>query len=353
VALQLREALDAARAAAPRGRRPLRELAGAHRDTVMAGRTLGQQAVPITFGLKAARWLGAFDRRIEQLRWVVPGSSPSSSAARRDRWPSTATEGRAVAEALATSSVSPSPTCPGTPNATGSSSWLGAHCHGRSGSRMWPDLVLLAQSEIAEVREAAGEGPSSSAMPNKRNPVARHRGSSGLSAGLGELGVLTAAAGGHEQERAAGAWQAEWVALPSAMVRTGGALTRLGAALDGLEVDVERARNNLDHHHGLTASEALATALIPALGREQAHAVAGEVAAIAAREARNLREVARHHQLVTAHLDDDILAEVLDPGRVSELAGPLINRALATHERLRGERATGGIAAPGSADADW
>jgi hypothetical protein len=44
---------------------------------------------------------------------------------------------------------------------------------------------------------------------------------------------------------------------------------------------------------------------------------------------------------------------VLDPGRVSELAGPLINRALATHERLRGERATGGIAAPGSADADW
>ncbi|WP_052668710.1 lyase family protein [Nitriliruptor alkaliphilus] len=336
VALQLRGALEHLDTSLSALADRCAELAERHRGTVMAGRTLGQQAVPITFGLKAARWLGALDRRIEQLRWVAPrsltvqlGGAAGTSGVYGDA-------GIEVAEALAGRLGLAVPDLP----------WHAerdriADLAGTLGGivaavgSIAADLVLLAQPEVGEAREQPGTAPSSSAMPHKRNPVHATAARAACRLALGELSVLHTAVGEHEHERAAGAWQAEWVALPSALVRAGGAVARLHAALADLEVDGERALANLEAQHGLVGSEALATAMTPALGRPRAQALAGELAAAAAAEERPLHEVVSSSAEATAAIGQRTPEEVLDPGRVLGLVPLLIDRALATHHRIR------------------
>jgi 3-carboxy-cis,cis-muconate cycloisomerase len=336
VALQLREALDAMERRLLAVADRCASLADAYRGTVMAGRTLGQQAVPITFGLKAARWLGAIDRRIEQLRYVAPrvltvqlGGAAGTSAVY-------GAAGVAVAEALAAELGLSVPDLPWHAERDRIAELAGALSSvAVTVEHVATDLVLLAQTEVGEVREAAGDAPSSSAMPHKRNPAHATAARAASRLALGDLGVLSAAAGGHEHERSAGAWQAEWVALPSALVRTGGALLRLHRALEGIEVDAARARTNLEVQFGLTASEALAAALTPALGRPGAQEVVSQVAAVAARQRRAFRDVAGDDPAVTEVLDDRALDVALDPTAAVPAAAPLIDRALETHDRLR------------------
>src|SRR5262249_11475606 len=119
------------------------------------------------------------------------------------------------------------------------------------------DLTLLAQSEVDEVREPAGEGRGgSSTMPHKQNPVgavsalACTRRVPGLVATL-----LTAAE--QEHERAAGAWHAEWETLCELLSLVGSAASWLREVLEGLRVDPQRMRQNLDAARDFPLAERL------------------------------------------------------------------------------------------------
>jgi 3-carboxy-cis,cis-muconate cycloisomerase len=333
-ALQTRDALDVITGRLEAVGDRCAELADAHRGTVSAGRTLGQQATPITFGLKAARWLGAFDRRIEQARWVRSRVLTVQLGGAAGTCAVYGAAGLAVAEALARELDLAVPDLPWHAERDRIVDLAGALAAIAStvGS-VATDLVLLAQSEVGEVREARGAGPSSSAMPHKRNPTHAVAARAASRLALGELSVLIAAAGDHEHERAAGAWQAEWVALPSALARTAGALRRLEDSLRSLEVDADRASLNVDSQQGLTGSEGLAAALTPALGRPDAQALTGRLAASAAHQRRSLADVAAEDAQVTGVLDARALATALDPATALQLASALIDRALATHAR--------------------
>src|SRR6202043_3879806 len=138
------------------------------------------------------------------------------------------------------------------------------------------DITLLAQSEVAEVREGAGPGRpgpggpggargGSSAMPHKRNPV-------GAVALLGctrqvpGLLATLAAAAEQEHQRAAGAWHAEWEPFSDLLRLTGSAASWGAELLAGLEVDPARMRQNLDDARGLPLAEHVASLLAPAPG---------------------------------------------------------------------------------------
>ena len=133
------------------------------------------------------------------------------------------------------------------------------------------DIVLLSQTEVAEVREAKGGG--SSTMPHKRNPVAAicalgcAQQAPGLAATL--LGAMA-----HEHERAAGSWHAEWRPLGELLRSTGSAVAWLRESLEGLEVDPERMRANLE----LTGGRLMAERVAAALGGPDAHATVAEAA---------------------------------------------------------------------------
>jgi 3-carboxy-cis,cis-muconate cycloisomerase len=215
-------------------------LADRHRGSVMAARTLLQQAVPTTFGLKAASWLvGVLHARarLEAVRLPAQlGGAGGTLAALGDRGVDVL---HAYAEELGLSEpVLPWHTRRLPVAELGSALAVAASFAGKIAL----DVALLAQSEVAEVREPAGGG--SSTMPHKRNPVGSTLARACAARARAAAAELLAAVE-QEHERAAGAWHVEWGALSDALAFTGGAAARLRETLEGLEVDEERMRANV------------------------------------------------------------------------------------------------------------
>ena len=298
-------------------------LANEHRDTPMAGRTLLQQAVPVTFGLKAAGWLVALDEAAARLAAVRDERLAAQLGGAAGTLGALGDDGLDVLARFAASSAWPSRCCRGTPTApaspTSRARWrrrAGCSASSRATS------TLLAQTEVAEVREGGGEGRGgSSAMPHKRNPVAAV---SALAAARQAPGLAATLLGAMEQEheRAAGAWQAEWRPLSELLRATGSAAAWARDALEGLEVDGERMRANVDER-GL--AERVAGALASAIGREAATAFVRDAVA----SGRPLAEA------VAGHLPADEIARLLDPSGYLGAAGALVDRALAAHQARR------------------
>ena len=236
-------------------------LAAEHRHTVMAARTLLQQAVPTTFGLKAAGWLvGLVESRARLAAVAV--SLPAQLGGAAGTLAALGDDGIRVLQLYSEELGLREPTVSWHTIRTPVAELAGA-LSGVAGAaaKIATDIVLLAQTEVGEVAERAPGG--SSTMPHKRNPVGavlavaceRH---ARANAGILIEGVV------QEHERAVGAWQAEWHALTSALAAAGGAVAAVRRSLTGLEVDVDRMRANIE-------PEALAEAVrlgIPADGPE-------------------------------------------------------------------------------------
>ncbi|HMJ03449.1 MAG TPA: 3-carboxy-cis,cis-muconate cycloisomerase [Conexibacter sp.] len=219
-------------------------LAQAHRDTPMAARTLLQQALPTTFGAKAAGWLEgltrtrrALERLPDDALAVQLGGGAGTLAALGERGP-------AVVAALAARLGLAEPALPwhaerGRVVEVAAALALGC----AAAAKIARDVALLAQSEVAEVTEGAPGG--SSAMPHKRNPTGCVLAAACAQRGGAHAAALVAAPA-HEHERAIGAWHAEWDALSELLACCGGALAHVHGVLAGLRVDDERMRVNLE-----------------------------------------------------------------------------------------------------------
>ncbi|MDQ6771504.1 MAG: 3-carboxy-cis,cis-muconate cycloisomerase [Candidatus Dormibacteraeota bacterium] len=317
-------------------------LAAEHLRTLMAARTLLQQASPTTFGLKAAGWLIAACEAEDGLRWARSrlaaqlGGAAGTMAAFGGGGP-------ALAAALAADLGLADPVLPWH-TARARVAQLGAALAVVAGTmgKIALDVVLLAQTEVREAAEPAMPGRGgSSALPHKRNPAGSVE---ALASGRGAQAQasLLLAAMVQEHERAAGAWQAEWAALSECLRQTAGAVARVREVLSGLAVDSGRMRENLDLTRGLTQSESVATRLGDRLGHGPAHDL---VAAAAGRTAagQGLREVLLADPAVTAVLSPAEIDDALDPAHYIGSAVELVERALAAHRaRLREEMGDGG-----------
>jgi 3-carboxy-cis,cis-muconate cycloisomerase len=217
-------------------------LAREHRDTPMIGRTLMQQAVPTTFGLKAAGWLVALDESTVRLREVRLAAQLGGAAGNLAALGGAGVE---VLDRFARELGLDEPVIPWHTDRTRIAELAGA-LGGACGTtaKVAGDVVLLAQTEVGEVREGVEGRGGSSAMAHKRNPVAAISARAAARQAPGLVATLLACME-HEHERAAGAWHAEWPALRSLLTFTGSAAAWLCDCLENLEVDVERMRENL------------------------------------------------------------------------------------------------------------
>jgi len=214
-------------------------LADEHRATPMAARTLLQQAVPTTFGLKAAGWLVA----VVQARDLVADSRvPAQLGGAGGTLAALGGRGLEILRLYAEELGLPEPAVPWHANRAPIAG-LGAHLAIAAGAaaKIGLDIALLAQTEVGEVREPHEGG--SSTMPHKRNPVGSTLARACAAGAHAAAAVLMG--GEHEHERAAGAWHAEWKALSDVLALTGGAAWWMRETLAGLEVDVDRMRANL------------------------------------------------------------------------------------------------------------
>jgi 3-carboxy-cis,cis-muconate cycloisomerase len=269
--LCLRRALERLEARLDGVLRKLSDLADAHRRTVMAGRTRSQQAVPISFGLKAAGWrapLKRHRRRLaavrEDLLVVQFGGAAGTLAALGDA-------GVAVADALADElglARADSPWHTARDGLLGLGGWLSGVT--ASLGKIGADLLLLSQSEVAEVKLAAGGG--SSAMPQKVNPVGAEMLVTLARANATHLGGLHHAAI-QDHERGGPGWTLEWVTMPPMILATAAALRITAETLAGLTVNADRMRANLGLDTGMILAEAATVALATHLGRTRAQAL--------------------------------------------------------------------------------
>ncbi|HKW55633.1 MAG TPA: 3-carboxy-cis,cis-muconate cycloisomerase, partial [Stellaceae bacterium] len=331
--LQLRQALDPIEADLARLADALAALAAVHKETPLIGRTWLQQALPITFGLKAAGWLDAVERHRRRLAALKPRLLALQFGGAVGTLASLGERGLAVAEALAQELKLSLPALPwhGERDRVAElATTLGLLC-GTLG-KIARDISLMMQTELGEVLEPAGEGRGgSSTMPHKRNPVACAVVLAAATRAPGLVATLLAAMV-QEHERGLGGWHAEWVALPELVILTAGALAQLADAIAGLEIHPERMRDNLDATHGLIMAEAVTMALAPKLGRLAAHERVEAACKRALAEGRHLRDVLAEDDAVTAELGPDGLDRVLDPRHYLGSAAALIERALAARE---------------------
>ncbi len=336
--LQVRAGLDLIETDLKRLMRALIGAALTHRDTPMAGRTHLQHALPVTFGFKCANWLAPMTRslerlqqgrgRVEQLQFVGAVGSLASLGA----------NGQAVREAFGAELGLAVPAIgwhTARDNLAETASGLGILV-GAVG-KIATDIVLLMQSEIAEVFEpyAPGRGGSST-MPQKRNPVACEYIIAAQRNVQAQVPIMLAA-GAADHERGTGPWHAEWTALPQIFLLTAGALARTAEIIEGMEVDAGRMAANLMLSKGLIMAEPVMMALAEPLGRQQAHDLVEELCRSAIEQDKGLGEVLKASAAITAHLDDAKIDELLDPRNYTGLAGAFTDAAVAEAEEQLGE----------------
>src|SRR4051794_35181537 len=306
-------------------------LAGEHRETVMAGRTLMQQALPIPFGLKAAGWLVGLDEAAARLREVRAERLAAQLGGAAGTLASLEGSGPEVLAHYAEELGLDEPVLAWHTIRTRPAELAGA-LGAAAGviAKVGRDVVLMAQTEVGEVREGVPGRGGSSTLPHKRNPVAAI---SAVASAMRAPGLVASLLGAmaHEHERAAGPWHAEWRPLCELLEATGSAAAWLRDCLEHLEVDADRMRANLDLTHGALLAERVTTALAPALGRHPAHELVQEAAQAAFASERPLGEVLAEDGAVTAHLDRDEIARLLDPAGYLGATDVLIDRALRAH----------------------
>ncbi|SDG48667.1 3-carboxy-cis,cis-muconate cycloisomerase [Lentzea fradiae] len=315
-------------------------LAAAHRDTVMAGRTLGAHAVPVTFGLKAAGWATAVHdaaKRWDRLDLPIQLGGAAGTLAgylesAKVESGGEAADGyaRLLGEEFAQQTGLSAPLLPWHTNRipiadTGFTAALVTGVLGKIAA----DVQVLARTEIGEAAEPVADGRGvSSAMPHKRNPALATliRAAATQTPGLA---ATLAACLPAEDERPAGAWHAEWHPLRELLRLTAGAAETAAELVEGLTVDAGRMEANLGLTHGLVVSERLSATLVPLLGRTEAAAVI-RAASLAAHHTRTpLHDVLAADPAVTAHLSAAELTALTRPSGYLGAARALVDDTLA------------------------
>ena len=304
-------------------------LAKEHRDTPMAGRTLLQQALPTTFGLKAAGWLVPVLEARRRLRELRASGLAAQLGGAAGTLASLGDSGLQVLREFALELGLPEPPVPWHTDRTRIST-IGEALSllaGVLGKISW-DVILMAQTESGEVAEPAGEGRgSSSTLPHKRNPILSV--TAAANARRVQEGARTLqAAMPQEHERAAGAWHSEWEALSDALALAGGAAANVREATGGLEVHPEKMRENLDATGGMLLAENVTTAASEKLGRLRAHDLVEAACRRALRNDGRLREELLQDERTREVLSEGEIDAALDPAGYLGSAGAFVDRAL-------------------------
>jgi 3-carboxy-cis,cis-muconate cycloisomerase len=368
VMLLAKRAIGVMRADLTRAAEAAAGLAAAHRGSIMIGRTLLQQAVPVTFGLVAAGWLTSLDEARDGLDSVGPRLAVQFGGA-AGTLASLGEAGQRVAALLAEELGLAMPVLPwhtdrlriidlGTALARVAAA-LG---------KIARDVTLLAQSEVGEVSESGGSpearghdsqaptespehggvhppvppGPprrgGSSAMPHKHNPVASIAILGCTRQVPGLLATLTVASE-QELQRAAGAWHAEWEPLTALLRLTGSAASWAADLLPGLVVDTSRMAANLAATKGLPLAEHVSSLLAGVLGGAQAHDLVAEAGARAVGAGLPLRDVLLavpklEERLSSAGITAEQIDSALEPSGYLGAADAFVTAALDAHDAL-------------------
>ena len=328
--LQLRAAL----AIVARDLRELRgilaALARRHRDTPMAGRTHLQQALPVTFGYKAAVWLSSIDRHIERIDQALPRILLGEFSGAAGTLASVGNAGlqmqRLLCEELGLHQ--PAITWHVARDGIAEAVTLLGLITGTLG-KIATDVMLMSATEFGEVSEpfVPGRGASST-MPQKRNPISSELMLAAAKAVRQHVATMLDGMI-HDFERATGPWHLEWVSLPESFLLTAAALASAKFMLSGLVVHERRMLGNLNLTHGLIVAEAVMMAAAPKLGRQHAHDMVYGACRKAIEHGGELADIlVAIPEIVDALGGSDAIRRHCDPANYLGLCGPMVDRVV-------------------------
>jgi len=307
----------------------LAALAVRHRDTLMAGRTHGQQALPITFGFKVAVWLAEVRRSRERLTQCKPRVLVGQFAGAVGTLASVAGRGLEVQRRMMKIlglGVPPIAWHTARDGFAELAAVLGILA--ATAGKVAREVISLQKTETGEVEEPFTDGKvGSSTMPHKRNPMICE---AVVALSRLVMNAVPSALDGmlQEHERDMGLWQMEWAYLPEVCVMTDGALALMTRVLGGLRVRPDRMRENLDRLKGLTLSEAVMMDLARSVGRQTAHDVVYDCSMRAHGNGRTFARALAEDRRVAAHLSPARIERLLDPSRYTGLAGVFVDRVV-------------------------
>lgn len=304
-------------------------LVGEHRSTPMIARSLLQQALPTTFGARAATWLTALDssivglHRVHGQRLAVQLGGPAGTLS------ALGSDGPRVVRLLAAELGLAEPVVPWHTDRTRIAELAGTlgTAAGATG-KIARDVTLHAQTEVGELTE--GHSGGSSAMPHKQNPV----GSVLITAASERVPGLVSTllgAGRQEYERGAGTWQAEWEPVGELLRLVASAAARTRELLAGLRVHPERMTENLGLTRGLVMAESAAAPLIAELGRTAGQDLVAELCRRAVEQGSSLRAELLADSRVREVVSAEDIHRATEPAEHLGSAAEFADRARTAH----------------------
>jgi len=309
------------------------DMATTHRNTPIAGRTHGQQALPTTFGYKVAVWLAELHRhtiRLDQAKQRVLVGEFGGAVGTLAGLNESEIDAIAVQSALMEELGLDAPTIAWHTARDGIAEFTHILCMVSAlMGRIAKEIIELQKQEIGELEEPFEMGKvGSSTMPQKRNPMlcesiltlAR------LCREKSSTAIDTLIYNEHERDWAS--FQMEWAFIPEVCVMTQGALEMTLRVISGLHVHPDRMLKNMNITHGLLLAERVMFALGEHLGRQDAHDIVYACAMEAIESETPFIDVLMKHSDVNNHLTIDNLSTLLDPTQYTGLAAQFVDQVL-------------------------
>jgi 3-carboxy-cis,cis-muconate cycloisomerase len=309
----------------------LSRLARDHRNTPMIGRSNLQQAVPLTFGYKAAVWLAGVDRHLQRLdqlrRRVLLGEFGGAVGTLASLGEQGLPVQQGVMERLGLIPPLISwHTVRDTIAEVGC--FLGILCGLLD--KIASDVKVMMMTELNEVQEPAGGGGrgASSTMPQKRNPISCAYITACSSVVRQHTASLLSAMNA-DFERATGTWEIEWLVLPEMFCLSAGALAQAKYLLSGLVVHPENMKKNLQLTDGLINTEAIMMALGPKMGRSKAHDRLAAISIAVSQSKGRLIDLLSNDPEIVQILDRSAIERLMEPTNYLGNSGAMVDRVLA------------------------
>jgi len=300
-----------------------------HRDTVMAGRTHGQQGLPITFGFKTASWLVEIRRHKTRLVEQADRANIGQLSGGVGSLSSLGPRGLEIQAEFFNRLGLNQPDMSWTVSRDVVAEW----CHlmtliSGTADRIGHEIYNLQKSETGELCEGQADGTIGSiTMPHKTNPErSEHLGT--LSRIVRANTAIIDESLTHDHERDGRSWKLEWHSLPEITISTGKILQLLFDLLDGLIVNPERMRSNLEASDGRILSESIMLALSKKMGKQSAHALVFEIAMKCVDEERSFKKTIMVHPGINEILSNEQLLTLFDYSEQTGLCRELVDRVV-------------------------
>lgn len=305
----------------------LLNLADQYKDTIMAGRTHGQHALPVTLGYKIAIWADEIGRHIERFEEGKNRYLLSSFSGAAGTLASIGEQGLEVQKLFSENLGLTQPTITWHVQRDGFAEYSSclAMIAGTIG-KIANEIINLQKTEIGEIEEGFKDGQvGSSTMPHKRNPMICEY-VVGLVRIIQRNATLSFDAMIQEHERDMSFWTTEWSYIPQISILTGGAIEQMQGILERFIVHEENMKTNLDQLKGLIVSENLMLKLGEYVGRQVAHDIIYDTSMKAFESKQHLVDVALEDPKITEHLTSEEIRHHLKPETYVGLCSQYVKR---------------------------